>query len=54
MMRLDSPRIRFHSASVKARLWTYSFSKSVDRHLETIHLFIINYNLCIQERSTAS
>lgn len=33
---------------------SYSFSKSVERHLEAIHLFITSYNLEIQRRSTAS
>ena len=33
---------------------TYSFSKSVARHLEAIHLFITHYNLGIQQQSTAS
>ena len=32
----------------------YSFSKSVERHLEAIHLFVTSYNLHIQQRSTAS
>ena len=29
---------------------TYSFSKSVERHLDAIHLFIATYNLRIQSR----
>ena len=33
---------------------TYSFSKSMERHLDAIHLFVTSYNLCIQRRSTAS
>jgi len=33
---------------------TYSFSKSVERHLDAIHLFIATYNLGIKQRSTAS
>ena len=28
----------------------YSFSKSVERHAEAIHLFIVNYNLEIQAK----
>jgi IS1 family transposase len=28
---------------------TYSFSKRVERHLETIHLFIASYNLSIKQ-----
>ena len=33
---------------------SYSFSKSVERHLEAIHLFVTTYHLKIQQRSTAS
>ena len=33
---------------------TYSFSKSVERHLDAIHLFVTSYNLRIQQQSTAS
>lgn len=45
--------------TIRARLGrlvrrTYSFSKNVERHLEAIHLFITDYNLRIQQRSTAS
>ena len=32
----------------------YSFSKNVERHLDAIHLFVITYNLRIQQRSTTS
>ena len=32
----------------------YSFSKSVERHLEAIHLFITTHNLSIQQQSTIS
>ncbi len=32
----------------------YSFSKSVARHLEAIHLFITSHNLELQRQSTAS
>ena len=43
--------------TVRARLGrlvrrTYSFSKSVQRHLDAIHLFITTYNIQIQRRST--
>ena len=31
----------------------YSFSKSVERHLDAIHLFITGYNLDIQQATTA-
>ena len=31
----------------------YSFSKSVDRHLDSIHLFITAYNLDIKQATTA-
>ena len=49
---------RFFS-TIRARLSrlvrrAYSFSKSVDRHLDAIHLFITTYNLRIQQRSTVS
>ena len=30
----------------------YSFSKSVENHLDAIHLFITTYNLAIQQRAT--
>ena len=33
---------------------SYSFSKSVERHLDAIHLFVTHYNLGIQQQSTAS
>ena len=33
---------------------SYSFSKSVERHLDAIHLFVTTYNLQIQRQSTAS
>ncbi len=33
---------------------TYSLSKSVERHLDAIHLFIASYNLGIQRQSSAS
>ena len=33
---------------------TYSFSKSVERHLDAIHLFVTTYNLQIQRPSTDS
>ena len=32
---------------------SYSFSKSVDRHLDAIHLFIISYNLSIKQATMA-
>ena len=32
----------------------YSFSKSAERHLDAVHLFITTYNLGIQRQSTAS
>ena len=32
----------------------YSFSKSAERHLDAIHLFVTTYNLSLQRQSTAS
>jgi insertion element IS1 protein InsB len=32
---------------------TYSFSKSIERHLDAIHLFVTVYNLKIKQQSTA-
>ena len=44
--------------TVRARLSrlvrkTYSFSKSIERHLEAIHLFIATYNLGIKQATIA-
>jgi hypothetical protein len=34
-------------------LRAYSFSKSVERHIEAIHLFIVTYNLKIKQATIA-
>ena len=45
--------------TIRARLGrlvrrAYSFSKSAERHLDAIHLFVTTYNLSIQQQSTVS
>ena len=31
----------------------YSFSKCAENHLDAIHLFVISYNLAVQQKATA-